>query len=192
MHLAFKKSTPKHIRLMFQKLANQEIKGSIMPRDVPDAIPIAMRTRKEPAIDRLKNYSKSNINMTQVDGMFTSTFTPSDECEDDCNLGEMWEDTLTNMVTSVQGNTTVASDAIFEQSVIINSVKSTPACDSRKSLKPLIDTAFALADRIGNEGCQKLEKTLLDYHNWAKGELQTVDDRVIAFLEDKSLLGLGC
>jgi hypothetical protein len=44
---------------------------------------------------------------------------------------------------------------------------------SRQKLKAIVNTAFALSDRIGHEGIEKLEETLAEFNKWCSSKIET-------------------
>ena len=111
MHLAYKPSTPKNVKRLFHKLAADDIRGPKLKISVPDTLPIDETLPILPAIDRLKNYKKSDINHDLFDQMVTQTYTP-------CHLDEDSEyDLLDEQIKSFNACTTKASETMFDSSI---------------------------------------------------------------------------
>lgn len=85
MHLAYSLSTDMHIKKLFHKLAGDNIRGPKLGMSLPD-LDVMHIEPKEPilsAMDRMKNYKKTNINMDLFDGLVSHTYKPGESMEDD-------------------------------------------------------------------------------------------------------------
>ena len=76
MHLAYRASTPSKIRAMYHHLACNAIRGPKLRICIPTSMPIQKREEILPAIDRLKNYDKNDIDLDKFEAMFANTYTP--------------------------------------------------------------------------------------------------------------------
>ncbi len=74
MHLAFRSTTPKHLNAMFLHLAKNDTKGPRLCLPIPDTIPIVDKSPKLTALERLKNYDGSSINI-DTNFLITCIFT---------------------------------------------------------------------------------------------------------------------
>ena len=81
--------------------------------------------------------------------------------------------------TAIQANTSLDTEYIFELSLTNSCLpKSAPHnVSSRNKLKCIVNTAFALSDKIGNQGVERLEKTLLQFNEWCSSKLEEVENK---------------
>ena len=174
LHMCFKSSTPQSLQDAFDNLLRQERSGPNLPVDVPSSIPIVSPSVTKPAIDRLKNYDKQHINLTQVDGLFCSSHLPL--CDDKDAIG--LEQAFTKMFLDIQESTPSEFEAAFGTS--LNNSVFPPNLErhisARERLKGLANTSYKLADRVGPDGVAKLEETFNEFHKWCSERLGTNED----------------
>ena len=169
MHLAYRKDTPDHIQAMFHVLASKEVTGPTLKESIPDTMTIMTRLENKPAIDRLKNYNKNDIDLERIDGMFISTFTPNTDSED---LDQLFE----SMLEELQSMTTPSAQAMFDESVFNYAIPEVvQGVCARNMMRSIVDTGYALADRLGVDGIKKFEETVLGFNTWASEILDNVD-----------------
>ena len=176
MHYAYKKETPDHIQAAFHTLSSHamEPKGPTLKVSIPGDMLVYDRQPSLPAIDRLKNYDKDGVNVDRIDGLFSSTFTPS---MDDPNNNDDVNDIFQEMVYDIQQDTSVASEVLFNTSVENHAIPDTMAgVNTRTAMRSLVDTSFELADRIGNEGVKEFERKMKEFHTWASDKLEQSGD----------------
>jgi hypothetical protein len=129
--------------------------------DICDSFVIEEPTPKKNALDRLKNYDKRCINLDVVDGMYSSTYTPPQD-----GIDSEMELIFDQMFTEIQGHTSKDTEDVFELSLSNSCLPKTAShnVSSRQKLKCLVNTAFPLSDKIGQEGVDRLEETLLQFN----------------------------
>ena len=176
MHLAYKDSTPAETQKMFHLLAMKDVAGPTFKGDIPDNLEISPRAPILPALDRLKNYSKEGIDLEKIDGMFSTTFTPSSQFSDESGM-EVDRDVLDKifegMFNELQSITSSSSVEIFE-SALANAVLPQTAAKgvgARETLKSLANDSYALADKVGQDGVAKLEEMFNGYLAWCNTKL---------------------
>ena len=73
-------------------------------------------------------------------------------------------------------NQSPSAEAMFDESVfdfsISNMVRGVCA---RKMMSSIVDTSYALADRLGVDGVKKFEEKVLEFNAWASEKLHEVD-----------------
>ena len=175
MHYAYRKNTPKHLLAAFDLLARNEPTGPTLRVPIPNCMPIKERIPILPAADRLKNYDKSMLDLSILDGMFSDTFSPSTEFnlqnDELCELAQQ-------IVCGIRDSTPAAAEDMFTEAVSNFEIATgvNKGVDSRTAMRPLVDTAFLLSDRLGREGLQKLEEMMSEYNKWASGRLSETKD----------------
>ena len=140
---------------MVHVLASKELMGPTLNESIPDTMEITTRSEIMPAIDRLKNYKKDDIDLERIDGMFISTFTPNTDDRSSDDLNELFE----SMVDELQYMTTPSGDAMFDKSVFNSSIREVvQGVCARNMIRSIVDTSYALADRLGVDGVKKMKK----------------------------------
>ena len=162
MHLAYRASTPKKIRDMYHHLACNAIRGPKMRIDIPTSMPIQDRQDILPAIDRLKNYDKQDLDLEKFDAMFTSTYTPDSMSTQD-------EFSMFNEQMSYLNQTTSGScEEIFDASLNDADIpdEAMKSLHTRDVLKQFIEESCTAADYRGMKGRRALEERLVDFRQW--------------------------
>ncbi len=176
MHLAYKDSSPAETQKMFHLLAMKDVAGPTFRGEIPDNLEIHPQTPILPALDRLKNYSKEGIDLEKIDGMFSTTFTPSSQFTDESGveidrdvLDEIFED----MFEDLQSITSKSSVKIFESALSNAALPQAAAkgIGARDTLKSLANDSYALADKVGPDGVAKLEEMFNGYLAWCNTKL---------------------
>ena len=173
MYMAYKNTTPKHIQLSLHELMLNNVQGPTLCMDICDSFVIEEPTPKKNALNRLKNYDKRCINLDVVDGMYSSTYTPPHD-----GIDSEMELIFDQMFTEIQGHTSKDTEDAFELSLSNSCLPKTAShnVSSRQKLKCLVNTAFALSDKIGQEGVERLEETLLQFNQWCSSKIEEVEN----------------
>lgn len=174
MHLAYKSTTPLHIQKHLHSLCNNEVTGPKLRCEISDTLSIEPPSEPQSALERLKNYDPSCIDMKKVEGMHCFTYQPSANEDGALDVESVFDD----MFDEIQTSTPNQFERWFE---VISDPTSTTSLStnktaSRATLRPLIDTAYKLADRLGHDAISKLEQTIADYNQWCSVELAEKDD----------------
>ena len=178
MHLGYKKTTPNKITALFHELASNEVKGPTLPLDIPHSLPIEEASTTESALDRLKNYDKTKIDLSRVDNMHCFTHTPADaEIVGGDELEDELEVIFSEMMSELQESTPQDFSAVFNESVLDSDVP--PAggkrVGARTNLRSLVNTAYDLADRLGDDGSSRLEQVVSEFNSWCSSKLAVQD-----------------
>lgn len=168
LHLAYKDSTPAHIQTMLHHLAIHDIAGPKFKKDIPASLPIQSPSPKLSALDRLKNYSRDGIDLEKIDGMFCSTFTPSSMNGGQAELDEIFQ----QMFDEMQNVHTPATDILFENAISNSALPEVASVGARAALRPLMETTFVLADKVGPDGMKKVEDTFKELNAWFNERLR--------------------
>ena len=155
MHLAYYQDTPEHIQAMSHILASKEVTRPTIDQSIPDTMEVMTRLESLPAIDRLKDYKKDDIDLERIDGTFISTFTPNIDGRSSDDLDELFE----SMVDELQSMTAPSADTMFDESVFNLSIPEVvQGVCARNMMRSIVDTSYALADRLGVDGVKKIKK----------------------------------
>ena len=76
MYLAYRDGTPTEVQLSFHTMAMKELKGPKLNLKASFSVKAEPKSQERPAKERLKNYPCDDIDLTLVDGMRVSTFSP--------------------------------------------------------------------------------------------------------------------
>ncbi len=152
LHLAFRSTTPKHLNAMFLHLAKNETKGPRLCLPVPDTISIVDKSPTLTALEQLKNYDASliDIDANFFDNMHTHTF----ECYG-AEFGDMDD-----------------FDEVFSQSIDDTNFPNGQNINARSALKTIIDSAYKDADYVGQEG---IKKCRVYYCNLSVGAMKKIN-----------------
>ena len=160
MHLAYRESSPTQINTNFHLLASDPIKGPKLRIPIPEALHIEVREENPPAIDRLINYNKDNLNLDldQFDAYFTKSYTPDSKSEAEEKLFFKAQMDWLNSVS------TESIEDSFSQSIhdcdlpeeVVRDVR------TRDALKQFWEASCALADDMGDQKAEA--KTVLHDH----------------------------
>ena len=81
------------------------------------------------------------------------------------------------MFVEIQGNTLTDNEDMFELALNVSNFHKSVShnMSSRQKLKATVNTAFNLADKIGDEGVSRLEETIAEFNQWcsSKPKLET-------------------
>ena len=173
MHMAYKSSTPQKILDCMHSLCNNKVKGPRLRVGIPECIPIEEPSPVRSALDRLKNYDASSIDLSKVDGMHCFTYSPplDDQTSPDflSFFETMMEDVIESTPESFGRWFQVSADDDGGTHV---SAKSSSA---RTRLRPFVDSAYKLADRLGESAHQHLEEKLSEFNDWCSVQLAEKD-----------------
>ena len=67
MHMAYKSSTPQKIQQYMHRVCNDEVKGPRLRVGIAESIPVEEPSPVKSAVERLKNYDASSIDLSKVD-----------------------------------------------------------------------------------------------------------------------------
>lgn len=171
MHLAYKESTPGHIRQLFHRLAVQDVSGPKLAGDIPDSLKIQDRHVHLPALERLKNYKPQDINLEQIDGMLSTTYTPNSQAEEEDDM------LYKSMSEALQDMTTPDAEELFDLSSSDACLPeaATKGVKARDILKQHVESSFQLADQHGQEGIKQLEAMHLEFQTWCNSREASMD-----------------
>ena len=72
--------------------------------------------------------------------------------------------------------TTLSADAMFDKPVFDFSIPEVvQGVCARNMMRSIVDTSYALADRLGVDGVKKFEEKVLEFNAWASEKLHDVD-----------------
>ena len=124
-----------------------------------------------PAIDRPKKYDKNDINLKIIDGMFSTTYTPSTQEMDGNQRNADLDDLFQDMFEQMQSSSTGQCEAAFEDAVQNYAIPESVSVGARVAVKSQIDSAYDLADKLGQDAVQHLEATVSEFNNLCKAKL---------------------
>ena len=165
MYLAYNKNAPPEIRMMFHRLAMEQVNGPTLNYKAPLCLKAEAKSRDLSAKERLKNYSSEDIDSSVVEGMHVSNFSPVGE--DDKIMAQK----LAEMAEKIKATTSVESTELFSKSLRNSSLPEASAklASARSLLKSVVDESFSLANRGGQEAISDLENILEDFNGrWKK------------------------
>ena len=78
------------------------------------------------------------------------------------------------MFVEIQGNTLTDNEDMFELALNVSNFHKSVShnMSSRQKLKATVNTAFNLADKIGDEGVSRLEETIAELNQWCSAKLE--------------------
>ena len=165
MYLAYNKNASPEIRMMFHRLAMEQVNGPTLNYKAPLCLKAEPKSRDLSARERLKNYSSEDIDSSVVDGMHLSNFSPVGE--DDKIMAQK----LAEMAKKIKATTSVESTELFSKSLRNSSLPEASAklASARSLLKSVVDESFSLANRGGKEAISDLEDILESFNcRWKK------------------------
>ena len=171
MHLAYRESTPKIVKQLFHKLSANGIRGPKLRIIIPDSLPIEEKLPILSAIDRLKNYKKSDINLGLFENMVSHIYAPPTDLDNDAEY-----DLFNEQIEAFNSSTTAASEARFDISMNNSKLPSSAkgGARTRDILKQQWEEACDMADNIGEEGTRELEECVAAFRSYCnQGQQQT-------------------
>ena len=168
MQLAYRDSTPEHIRQLYHRLALNPPAGPRLRKSIPDSLAIKDRDPILPAVDRLINYKKEDIDFSLVDGMVSTTHSqdsydmdtdPNDDVDEN-----FFEERRQALFKSISHTCEQMFDVSISNSALPESARS--GVRTRDALKQPWEEACDAADGIGWEATRKLESMLDDFREW--------------------------
>ena len=162
MHLAYRVSTPPNIRAMYHHLACNMTRGPKLRIGIPESMLIQERQPILPAIDRLKNYDKKDVDFNKFEEMFANTYKPDEMSTQDevAILNEQMN--FLNQMTS--DHSRCVFDASINDAYIPD--EAMKSLSSRDVFKQLIEESCSAADYRGMKGRRAFEEHLLDFKKW--------------------------
>ena len=154
-------------------LCNNEVKGPRLRVGIPECIPIEEPSPVRSALDRLKNYDASSIDLSKVDGMHCFTYSPPlDE-----NMSLDFSSCFETLIEEVQKATPESFERWFSVSADDKSGTpgSTKKASARTRLRPFVDAAYQLADCLGESAQKHLEEKLSEFNDWCSVQLAEKD-----------------
>ena len=173
MHLAYRESTPFNIRAMYHQLACNGIRGPKIRIEIPKSMTIQDKHDILPALDRLKNYDRKDLDLNKFDAMFTNTYTPdSMSTQDECSV-------LAEQMSYLNEMTTESCDRLFDASINDADIpdEAMKSLQTRDVLKQIIEESCTAADYRGVKGRRALEERLLEFRRWCNENPPDEDDR---------------
>ena len=122
---------------------------------VPNSMKIEPAAPALPAIDRLKNYDKSKIDVSKVENMHCFTYTPPIDSSHNNDLDDKELKTVMNdMFAKLQACTPDEFAAVFDTSVSNCDVPDAGGVrtGARVKLRSVANTVYSLADKLGHDG----------------------------------------
>ena len=112
--------------------------------------------------------------MTKIEGMHCFTHTPLASNVEEEEL----EKVFTEMFDELQASTPDEFVHVFNTSLNNSDLPTTGsrAVGSRSSLRSVVNTAYDLADKLGEEGTAKLEATILEFNEWCSGQIAVIKE----------------
>ena len=104
--------------------------------------------------------------------MYCSNYSPTPNGGDqNLDLNPVFE----QMFRELQESTAPDTEDLFDLSMSDSCLQAgiSGNISSRQKLKAIVNTAFALSDRIGHEGIEKLEATLSEFNKWCSSKIET-------------------
>jgi hypothetical protein len=174
MYYAYKSSTPSDIMNKFHQLALKDISGPKICCTNLNAIEIFTANPHLPAIERLKNYSKTDVSIDHLNEYILTTgrihLSQLDDFESNIlfnNMAESNEDTTGGHLNDMFSESIMNYDFAKENEITIK---------ARYSLKQLWQESCAEADNIGPEGIKELERQLLLFRQFCnQNNISTTD-----------------
>ena len=173
MHMAYKSSTPRKILHGMHALCNNKVEEPRLRLGIPQSIPVEEPSPVKLALDRLKNYDPSSIDLSKVDGMHCFTYSPPlDE-----NMSPDFSSCFETMIEEVQKATPESFEKWFSVSADDKSGTpgSTKKASARTRLRPFVDAAYQLADCLGESAQKHLEEKLSEFNDWCSVQLAEKD-----------------
>ena len=170
MQLAYKKSTPQPIQQMYHLLACHPIKGPKLRIPIPESLRIENPDPMLPAIDRIKNYDKVDIDMSLLGHMDSQTFVPSQEDGND-DADESW-DYFSQQCDVLQNGISQGAEVMFDICLANSTIPKAAKVGvrTRDLLKQLWEESCYEADNLGDDGVKKLEENLLNFRLWSNDQ----------------------
>ena len=166
MHLAYKDTTSSVIKQKFHRLATNDILGPSIQCLIPDkdVLPFNDRSPILPALERLKNYNKQDIDLDLYEGMFWSkVYEPESMSQDsEQELNKLFEDISIKLRYVISPE----MEELFDSSINDASLPSAAFSNARMTLKGKIDASFAMTDCLGPIALKKFSEVLSDYQSW--------------------------
>ena len=83
------------------------------------------------------------------------------------------------MFAEIQAHTSRDTEDVFELSLTNSCLPQSVShnVSSRHKAKCLVNTTFAVSDKIGDKGVERLEDTMLQFNPWCSSKLEEVEKR---------------
>ena len=172
MHMAYKSSTPKKFQDYMHAVCNNEVKGPRLRVGIAESILVEEPSRLKTAVERLKNYEASSIDMSKIDGMHSFTYTPPSDDVPSPDFSTCFDD----MFNEIKETTPESFEMWFEDSTE-GGTETHVSAKSRLRLRPFVDTAYKLADRLGENAQKHLEEKTTEFNDWCSVQLSEKDDK---------------
>ncbi|KAL3757417.1 LOW QUALITY PROTEIN: hypothetical protein ACHAWU_005148 [Discostella pseudostelligera] len=115
MELAYNPLADKDIQMRFHELALADVKGPRLGAEIPSTMATHHPSKILPALDRLSNYNRNDIDLTIVDGMYCSDFVP--ECDESGTNHAEVNATFEAMFQQLQNVTSEESSQLFSAAI---------------------------------------------------------------------------
>jgi len=176
MELAYNPLADKDIQMRFHELALADVKGPRLGAEIPSTMATHHPSKILPALDRLSNYNRNDIDLTIVDGMYCSDFVP--ECDESGTNHAEVNATFEAMFQQLQNVTSEESSQLFSAAISdaelpkMHASGTSVPVSARNALRSLVDTSYILADKVGPVGVQWLEETLRNFQQRCESHLE--------------------
>ena len=130
---------------LYHRLACEDISGPNIRCEIPDSLRIDERSPKKSALDRLKNYSKDDVDLNQFDGLLAATFKSSSTQlteDDECDM-------FTELTESLCTMSTKHANDIFSSSLEDADLPTSASASTYSALKQSIFDCCKMADQNG-------------------------------------------
>ena len=158
MHMAYKSSAPQKILDCMHSLCNNEVKGPRLRVGIAESIPVEEPSPVKSALERLKKYDASSIDLSKVNGMHCFTYTPPLDDKTSPEISSYFDE----MFDKIKETIPESFERWFKVSVDdgAGTHVSAKSSSARTRLRPFVDTAYKLADRLGKDAQKHLEDKL--------------------------------
>ena len=173
MELAYNPHADRQIQTCFHESALADVKGPRLVAAIPSTLTTHDPRDTLPALDRLSNYDRNNIDLTIVDGMYCSDFVPDLE-ESGTNNAEV-NATFEAMFQDLQNVTSKESSQLFSAAVSdaeLPKASSASVLSARNALRSLVDTSYFLADRVGPDGIKWFDEMNREFQKRCESHLE--------------------
>ena len=173
MHFAYKQETSPAIQALLHQLCQRESLGPKLALPVPDSIDIESPSPPQSALDRLKNYDKTKINLDSLDGMRCFTHDPSEVSMSEEDIDSVFLE----MFEELQNSSPESFVQTFEQALSDDNLGDSPLTHggARGRVKPLINTAYNMADRLGEDAVTDLVTVIQEFNDNCAAKLAEMD-----------------
>ena len=160
MHLAYRPSSvvPKEQLILFHRLANTDLEGPRLRCQIPESLRIEEPSPMLSALDRLSNYNKEDVDLTNFDGLLCTTF-----ASDSTQMTEEEELEMFDKLTEeLHSKCSDQAETLFASSTDDADLPQALHVKTRVALHQTIEECCAVADHLDRSSAlrNKLEEFL--------------------------------